>query len=121
MYLSHTLQQLHPNASSFVVTQDRTFSLAAFQAEPSNGLKIHEIKDKMSTRIFLPALRRRDGPGVIAEQLVWGEWEVQWGGKEWKVITAEVRTQRLSSAEADLGAHSGSRASTLFGSRISSA
>ncbi|ORY84628.1 P-loop containing nucleoside triphosphate hydrolase protein [Leucosporidium creatinivorum] len=90
IYLSHTLETLHPNRS-FVVTTDPSFSLPAFAAEPSNGLKLHESKDgaRMSKKIFLPAFRRRDGAGVVAERVIWGEWDVEWGGKEWKVITAE--------------------------------
>lgn len=75
-----------------MVTTDSSFSLPAFAAEPSNGLKLCETKDgaRMSKKIFLPAVRRRDGAGVVAERAIWAEWDVEWAGKEWKVITAEV-------------------------------
>lgn len=95
VYLSNTLQTLHPNASSFLVTQDQSFLLGSFAAEPSNGLKLREVEGsaKLSARVYVPAGRRRDGPGAMGERVTWGEYDVSWAGKSWKVIVAEVSSK----------------------------
>ncbi|GAA5913616.1 hypothetical protein JCM6882_001703 [Rhodosporidiobolus microsporus] len=100
VYLSETIRSLHSNSSSFATTQDFSFSLPAFAAEPANGMHLRERGSKIADKVYLPPQRRRDGAGGIGEALTWSEWDVDFAQKQWKVITAEwaegFRTMRQS-------------------------
>ncbi|GAA5840684.1 hypothetical protein JCM11251_004181 [Rhodosporidiobolus azoricus] len=89
VFLRETIRSLHVNESSFAVTQDGSFYLPSFAAEPSNGMRLREVGSKLADKVYLPPTSRREGTGVIAEALTWSEWEVDFAHRQWKVITAE--------------------------------
>lgn len=42
-------------------------------------------------KAFLPAARRRDGPGVVYDEPLWQEYELDWRGVQFCIIQTTVR------------------------------
>ena len=82
---------MYPN-STVTVTQDYRFNLLQFARENSDQVLIRPLDDlEMIKRVvYLPALRRRDGDGFVAESLVFGGYTVAWGEHEMTAIVASV-------------------------------
>ena len=90
-YLLDRFRQLYPN-SSITISQDYQFNLFSYAAAHPDKVLIQEIEDvrTIKNEIFIPALRRRDGGGILAENVLFGGYRVAFEDQEMVVYTASV-------------------------------
>ncbi|WVQ99151.1 hypothetical protein IAU59_006283 [Kwoniella sp. CBS 9459] len=99
-YLQTEITNLYPK-SHVLVTQDYYFDIFRYAAGSDSGsandsappppsVIIREDKDIQSLKreIYLKPLRRREGAGVVVDNVVFGGWDVAWKEHDFKVIVA---------------------------------
>lgn len=91
VFIATHLQAQHSNAS-FLTTQSHAFQPFYFAGVPEHGLSITPVDELGSVvkHVYIPAERRRDGPGGVGEQISWKAFSLRWHGRELLAYLAAV-------------------------------
>ncbi|KAI9632780.1 P-loop containing nucleoside triphosphate hydrolase protein [Dioszegia hungarica] len=81
IYMQFHIAALYPN-QTITITQERFFQpLAYAKGAPWHTLVVRELDDVESIKRtwYVPSMRRRDGDGVVQDQVVFAGYEIAWG------------------------------------------
>lgn len=81
----------YPELHLTVVPRSRCDILAYASAGHAGVAPIDSAKDRLSWRIYIPPASRLSGKGILADDLKFGKYLIDWKGKEFVVYVAEAR------------------------------
>ncbi|KAM0749730.1 P-loop containing nucleoside triphosphate hydrolase protein [Meredithblackwellia eburnea MCA 4105] len=89
-YLYHHFKSLHPN-SAFAATQSSDFNFIAFANAKENNVSLSPftLLPSVKLRTFARAPHRADGPGTLAEEVLFGAFNLTWQGVEYLIYSAQ--------------------------------
>ncbi len=90
VYLFYKIKALFPE-ECVTATQDSHFDLLRFSRSGKQITVVQlETSDPFKRSVYIPAERRKDGPGRMGLEVIYAEYHVSWENKRFKVIVAKV-------------------------------
>ncbi|KAK4508175.1 hypothetical protein PRZ48_001913 [Zasmidium cellare] len=85
------LRAEYPNLHLTVVPRGQCDILAYASAGHAGIAPIDDAKDRLSWRVYVPPASRLNGKGILADELKFGKYLIDWRNKEFVVYVAEAR------------------------------